>query len=151
TINDNMKFHADASYGQVKVPQVMGSPARTILLGPAMATGAVDQLYVPITNPYAAAFGAAHGITGASGFTPITYRLLAHGGNPYNANGDGYGMPDEVDNQVWRVSAGLNGTLGDWAGLASNVGYDFAVTYNQSIYYNTHPDQLGYRIQQALN
>lgn len=151
SINDNMEFHADVSYGQVSVPQVMGSPAQPIIRGPALATGLVDQFYVPITNPYAAAFAASNGITGASGFTPVTYRLLSHGGNPWIAGGDGYGVPDDIDNQVWRVSGGVNGTLGDWAGMARDVGYDFALTYNQSINSNTHPDTIGYRVQEALN
>ncbi len=151
TVTDNMEFHADVSYGQVSVPQVMGSPAQPIIRGPALATGLVDQFYVPITNPHAAAFAAANGVTGASGFTPITYRLLSHGGNPWLANGDGFGVPDDIDNQVWRVSGGVNGRLGEWAGVARDVGYDFALTYNHSISANTHPDTIGYRVQEALN
>jgi hypothetical protein len=115
-----------------------------------MASGAVFQLYVPITNPYAAAFAAAHGIAGVSGFTPVTYRLLGHGGNSALSS-DGFGVPDRVDNQVWRVSGGVKGRLGDWARFARDVNYDLAVTYNQAISYNTHPDTIGFRVQEALN
>jgi outer membrane receptor protein involved in Fe transport len=150
-ITPDMKFHAEASYGDVTLPQVMGSPAQPFANGPAMATGALYQIYVPITNPYAADFAARNGVVGASGFTPVTYRLMGHGGNPFYSNGDGQGVADRIENQVFRASAGLNGRLGDWAGPASDIGYDFAVTYNYARNYNTHADTIGYRLQQALN
>ncbi|USQ93917.1 TonB-dependent receptor domain-containing protein [Caulobacter sp. RL271] len=150
-ITDSMKFHMDASYGRVNLPQVMGSPAQPVSRGPALATGAVNQFYVPITNPFAADFAAAHGIVGAQGFTPITYRLFGHGGNPYYSGGDGFGVADKIDNKVWRVSAGLTGDLGDLAPFAKAVRYDFALTYNDAYNYNTHADTIGYRLQEALN
>ncbi|WP_269714908.1 TonB-dependent receptor domain-containing protein [Caulobacter sp. NIBR2454] len=150
-ITDSMKFHADVSYGRVTLPQVMGSPAQPVVRGPAMATGSVNQFYVPITNPHAAAFAAAHGVTGAQGFTPTTYRLLGHGGNPYYSGGEGFGVADRIDNKVWRVSGGVTGDLGDLAPFAKAVGYDFALTYNDAYNFNTHPDTIGYRVQEALN
>jgi outer membrane receptor protein involved in Fe transport len=150
-LSERMDFHADASYARVTSPQVFASPAQPMVRGPAMATGSTFQIYVPITNPYAADFAARNGIVGASGFTPVTYRLLGHGGNFAFGDGEGYGVPDRIDNEIWRLSAGVNGTLGDWAGIARDVGYDFAVTYNHSDAYNTHPDTIGYRLQQALN
>lgn len=149
-VTDHMTFHADASYGKVDVPEVFGSPAQPMARGPAMATGAVYQFYVPITNPYAAAFAADHGITGAQGFTPVTYRLLGHGGNSALSS-DGFGVPDHIQNEVWRVSAGLKGDLGDFAWLAKDVHYDLAVTYNHAMNANTHPDTIGFRVQEALN
>jgi outer membrane receptor protein involved in Fe transport len=148
SFDDNTHFHVEAAYGQVKTPHMFASPAQPVIKGPAMATGATFQFYVPIANPYAAAFAQRTGTTAASGFTPVTYRLLGHGGN--QAFG-GNGVPDTIDNQLWRVSASLDGKLGDWAGFAKDVGYDFAVTYNQAINYNTHPDTIGYRLQEALN
>jgi len=148
SFNNDTHFHVEAAYGQVKTPHMYASPAQPVLKGPAMATGATFQFYVPIANPYAAAFAQRSGTTAASGFTPVTYRLLGHGGNQaFGAQG----VPDEIDNQLWRVSASLDGELGDWAGFAKGVGYDFAVTYNQAINYNTHPDVIGYRLQEALN
>jgi iron complex outermembrane recepter protein len=150
-ITDSMKFHADASYGKVDLPQVMGSPAQPVSRGPALTTGAVNQFYVPISNPFAAEFATAHGIIGASGFTPITYRLFGHGGNPYYSGGDGFGVADKITNRVWRVSAGITGDLGDLAPFAKAVGYDFALTYNDAYNYNTHADTIGYRLQEALN
>ena len=148
SFDDNTNFHVEAAYGQVKTPHMYASPSQPVIKGPAMATGATFQFYVPITNPYAAAFAARTGTGAASGFTPVTYRVLGHGGN--TAFG-GQGVPDLVDNQLWRISASLDGQLGDWAGIAKDVNYDFAVTYNQSINLNTHPDIIGYRVQEALN
>jgi outer membrane receptor protein involved in Fe transport len=150
SVNDNMNFHVEASFGEVSIPQVMGSPSQPMIGGAALAVGSAHQFYVPITNPFAAEFAASKGIVGASGFTPASYRLLAHGGNYFMANGDGFGVADKIDNQVWRVSSGVNGALGDWAGIFKDVNYDLGLTYNQSISYNTHPDVIGYRFQEAL-
>ncbi len=152
TVNENMDFHFEASYGQVMSPQVFGSPAQPVIRGPAMSAGATNQFYIPTTNPHAAAFATRSGApVGTAGFTPTTYRAFAHGGNPVFGEGNGFGVPSKIDNQVWRVSGGINGTLGDWAGLAKDVGYDFAVTYNQSISYADAADVIGFRLQQALN
>lgn len=150
-VTDHMKFHADASYGKVDLPQVMGSPAQPVSRGPALTTGAVNQFYVPITNPFAAEFAAANGITGAQGFTPTTYRLFGHGGNPYYSGGDGFGVADKITNKVWRVSGGITGDFGDLAPFAKAVGYDFNLTYNDAYNFNTHADTIGYRLQEALN
>ncbi len=153
-VSDNMDFHFEASYGQVLSPEVYGSPAQPVIRGPAMATGATNQFYIPITNPHAAAFAARTGAPGAAqGFTPTTYRAFAHGGNPlWKARfGDGYGTPSKIDNQVWRISSGINGTLGDWAGAFSDVGYDFALTYNQAITYADAADVIGFRLQEAMS
>ena len=49
------------------------------------------------------------------------------------------------------MSAGIDGTLGDFFGRFSDIGYDVAVTYNSSRSTNTNPDYLGYRLQEALN
>jgi outer membrane receptor protein involved in Fe transport len=146
--NDNTRFHVEAAYGQVKTPHMYASPSQPVIRGPAMATGATFQFYVPISNPYAAAFAARTGTTAASGFTPVTYRVLGHGGNQTFG---GNGVPDRIDNQLWRISASLDGKLGDWAGFARDVGYDAALTYNQAISFNTHPDVIGYRFQEALS
>ena len=159
-INENMKFHVDASYGQVMSPQVFGSPAQPVIRGPGISTGATYQFYAPATNPYAAAFLdqqvslgqlSAAGRAATAGVSALTYRAFAHGGNPFLGEGNGYGVPSKIDNQVWRVSAGLNGTLGEWAGIGQDIGYDFAVTYNQSISYADSPDVIGYRLQDALS
>ncbi len=147
-INDDMNFHVEAAYGQVKTPHMYASPSQPIIRGSAMTTGATFQFYVPRTNPHAAAFGARTGTSAAAGYTPVTYRVFGHSGN---AAFGGQGVPDLIDNQLWRVSASLDGRLGDWAGIAKDVNYDFAVTYNQSILYATHPDIISSRFQEALS
>lgn len=166
-IDDHTSFHFDASYGQVITPKVFGSPAQPVTRGPARSAGLTYQFYVPRTNPYFMEFanrsGLATAITTLPGgvqvptlsltdsITPITYRAMAHGGNPYLGEGDGFGVPSKIDNQVWRVSAGLNGDLGEWAGPFMGIGYDFGVTYNHQALYQTNPDILGYRLQEAIN
>lgn len=165
-VNENMDFHFDVSYGQVKSPQVFGSPAQPVIRGPAVSTGATYQFYVPDTNPYFAEFAQRSGLAARTttvapgvtvptislvdGVAALTYRAFAHGGNPFLGEGNGFGVPSKIDNQIWRVSSGINGNLGDWAGPLSDVGYDFAVTYNQSISYADSPDMIGYRLQDAL-
>jgi outer membrane receptor protein involved in Fe transport len=151
-VMDNMDFHAEVSYGQVVSPQVFGSPAQPVIRGPAMATGATNQFYIPIANPHAAAFAARTGApAGTQGFTPTTYRAFAHGGNPLFGEGAGFGVPSRIDNQIFRISAGLSGTLGDWAGPFSTVGYDGAVTFNYATLYADAADIIGFRLQEALN
>jgi iron complex outermembrane recepter protein len=154
-VSDNMDLHVEASYGQVQSPQVFGSPAQPVIQGPALNTGATYQFYVPVTNPYAADFLANSSLTAlqkanTAGFTPVTYRAFAHGGNPFFGEGNGYGVPSKIDNQVWRVSADLTGTLGDSFGIFKGIGYDFATTYNQAISYSDAADILGFRLQEAL-
>ena len=149
SFNDNTNFHVEAAYGQVKTPHMYASPSQPVHQGP----GDGDRRDVPVLcadhQPLCRSFRArGRGRRAASGFTPVTYRVLGHGGN--QAFG-GKGVPDMIDNQLWRISASLDGQLGDWAGIAKDVGYDFAVTYNQSINVNTHPDIIGYRVQEALN
>jgi iron complex outermembrane receptor protein len=158
-VNENMDFHMDVSYGQVMSPQVFGSPAQPVIRGPARSSGATYQFYAPSTNPFVSQFldASVNGTTytagaraATQGVTPLTYRAFAHGGNPFFGEGNGFGVPSKIDNQIWRVSAGLNGNLGDWAGMLSDVGYDFALTYNQSIGYADSPDVIGHRLQEAL-
>ncbi len=88
-----------------------------------------------------------------SGFTiggaaSSLYRTFAFQGT--GAFGDDTSL-NEYDYQGFRVSGGLNGRLGDWAGMFSDISYDTALTYNQTITRLTAPDMLGHRIQQALN
>ncbi|HPM84188.1 MAG TPA: hypothetical protein PLF81_25970, partial [Candidatus Anammoximicrobium sp.] len=82
------------------------------------------QFYAPATNPYASAFLDQQQALGlisptaranTQGLSALTYRAFAHGGNPFLGEGNGFGVPSKVDNQIWRVSGGLKGTLGDWA------------------------------------
>ncbi|HEV7693619.1 MAG TPA: TonB-dependent receptor [Hyphomonadaceae bacterium] len=160
-INDNMDFHADMAFGEVQAPAVFGSPSQPgNVRGPGLAQGGTSQYYVPAAtnasyaaNPYVAQALADAGYVlpaGTQGFTMTSFRPFAHQGNPVLGEGEGFGTPSKIDNQIWRISTGLKGNLGDWAGAFSDIGYDFAATYNQSTLYNDTPDVLGYRLQQAL-
>jgi iron complex outermembrane recepter protein len=153
-ITDDMDFHLDAAYGQVRSATHV-SPSLPTSRGPAQAqTG--SELFIPRTNPYVAQFLADTGTTlapTASGFTiggaaSALYRTFAFQGT--SAFGDDTSL-NEYDYQGWRVSGGIDGRLGDWAGLFSDVNYDVGLTYNQTITRLTAPDMLGHRIQQALN
>ncbi|CAN5192544.1 TonB-dependent receptor [soil metagenome] len=150
-LTDRMKLHVEAAYGQVDSPQIFGSPAQPVITGPAMSTGAVNQFYVPVTNPFAAAFAASVGApVGTAGFTPTTYRSFAHGGNPFLGEGNGFGVPSKFQSQIFRLSADLKTDLGDW-GLLHGVRLDTALTYNNSNTYADSPDVIGFRLQEALN
>ncbi len=151
-VNDWLDAHVEVSYGQVDDPQIFGSPAQPVTKGPALATGATYQFYVPRTNPFAAAFAAANNVTpAAQGFTPVTYRALAHGGNLFLGEGHGFGVPSRYNSQVFRVSSELKGRFGDVGGLIRNAGYNMALTYNHGETYADSPDVLGFRLQEALN
>ena len=156
-ITDTMNFHGEVAYGQVDVPHQFNSPSLPTTRGPAPTTGATFQYEVPLTNPFAQAFADRTGWSGSPlfGFTDhfdiLLLRPFAHGGNAAMGRGEGNSNAASIDNQVWRVSAGINGTLGDSFGAFSDVGYDFAVTYNRSEFAYQDADYLGFRLQEALN
>ncbi|MEM5516277.1 TonB-dependent receptor [Henriciella sp. AS95] len=156
-VNEYMNFHVDAAYGQVKAPNQFASPSQPALRGPAPSTGATFQYRVPSSNPYVQEFADRTGFSAnpLSGFANyydiIIFRPFAHQGNPAMGDGEGNSANSEVDYQVWRVSAGIDGKLGDFAGPFQDVGYDFAVTYNEAQTYYQDPDYVGFRVQEALN
>lgn len=153
-VNENMNFHVDAAYGQVKAPTQFKSPSLPALRGPAPSTGATFQYRVPANNPYVDEFvqrtGFGLGFL-ASYYDMIIFRPFAHQGNVAQGRGEGNSDFSALDNQVWRVSAGVDGNLGDLFGPFKDIGYDFAVTYNASNTYYSDPDYLGFRFQDALN
>jgi hypothetical protein len=55
-ISDRSSFYARAAYSMVDTPYQYGSPSQPVIRGPAMASGATYQLYVPKTNPFVADF-----------------------------------------------------------------------------------------------
>lgn len=158
-ITDHMDFHIDAAFADVNSPKVFGSPAQPVVRGPAEAPTSTYQFYVPKTNPFVAEFAARTGFASnpayavTQGFTPVTYRAFAHGGNPYLGGGDGYGTPSRIDNQVWRISADLKGDFGDVFGdtLLGKINYDFSGTFNSQKAQADASDVLGFRLQEALN
>jgi outer membrane receptor protein involved in Fe transport len=162
-INDWMDFHADVNFGETQVPKVFGSPAQPGTRGPAVATGLASQYFVPTqtnavyaANPYAAEFfarNATGGVApaGTTGLSINSFRAFAHGGNLVMGQGDGFGTPSRVNNQAFRVTAGVTGELPDSFSFMEGIHYDVGVTYNDGSTLQTSPDILGFRMQQALN
>ncbi len=156
-INDNVEFHMDAAFGLVDVPEVYGSPSQPVVRGPARAAGLTQQYYVPRTNPGWDDFAARSGLDQSSlygliqGATPITYRPLAHGGNPVLGGGGTFGVPSRINNSVWRVSSGLTGDLAAVSDFLEGISFDIAATYNQSNSEGDAADVLTYRLQEALS
>jgi len=159
SFSDNMDFHVEAAYGQLKA-ETVSSPSYPVTRGPARATGATNQFYIPRANPFVQEFVNRSGFAAnplwtsgaAHGFTAFTYRPFGFGGNDYYYSEYGvHGTPNEIDNQVWRISAAVDGTLGEAFGMMRDVNYDIALTHNQAINYISEPDVLGFRLQQALN
>ncbi|MBI1340879.1 TonB-dependent receptor plug domain-containing protein [bacterium] len=157
TISDNIDFHLDASYGEVSVPQVFGSPSQPVVRGPARAEGLTYQFYVPRTNPGFQDFAVRSGLAAnpafanVGGVMPITFRPLAHGGNPVLGEGNGFGVPSRINNQSWRVMSSLSGNLGDVSEMLGGVNFDVSATFNQQNFEGDAPDIIGYRFQDALN
>jgi iron complex outermembrane recepter protein len=150
-LTDTIDAHFEVAYSHVSSPQIYGSPAQPVITGPALTTGATYQFYVPVTNPYAAAFKVSSGAPASTqGFTPVTYRAFAHGGNPFMGDGNGWGVPSKFYSDTFRVAGSLQGELGDFAFL-KGVNYDVGLTYNNSNVYADSPDVLGFRLQEALN
>lgn len=150
-ITDSTDFHLTALWARNYSPHQYGSPSQPVIRGPARATGATHQLYIPATNPHALAFAQRTGwatnplFAGTAGYTPITYRAFAHGGNDTFAFGDNHSTPNENETKYWHVTGGFNGDLGE------AFGFDVAATFNQSVANNTAPDIIGFRLQEALN
>lgn len=153
-LDDDTKFYMRAAFARSDSPHQYGSPSQPVIRGPARANGATYQLYIPMANPYVAEFASRSGwdqnpYYGATqGFTPITYRAFAHGGNDTFAEGDSHSTPNKNAINYWHLSTGLTGTL-DFT--ENGIGYDMALTYNQSHSVNTAPDIVGSRLQDALN
>jgi iron complex outermembrane recepter protein len=145
-ISDSADFHLRALFARNYSPHQYGSPSQPVIRGPALATGATYQLYVPATNPYVAHLRANSGFTGpAAGFTPVTYRAFAHGGIDTFASDGNHSTPNTNETKYWHINAGVSGEIG------SAVSYDIAGTFNQFVAVNSQPDILGYRLQEALN
>jgi len=156
-ITDNMDFHGEVLWGKVSTPQIFGSPSQPVVRGPAQTQGLSQQFYVPRTNPYFAEFASRSGLAANPGFanvsgvTAISYRALAHGGNPVLGNGNGFGVPSRIDSVNFRAMGEFKGNLGDWAGAFKDVNYTFATTFNQLQGEGDAADIIGYRLQDAIN
>ncbi len=150
-MSDNLEFYARAAYGRVHTPEAYGSPSQPVVRGPAQTSGLTYQLYVPTTNPFVQEFAQRTGWANnplfglTQGFTPITYRAFAHGGNDTWAGPGLHSTPNENESRNWHISTGFTGEL------SNDISWDLAFTYNQSDIRSSAPDIMGARVQQALN
>lgn len=149
-VTDSMDFYVRAAFARNYSPHQYGSPSQPVIRGAAQATGATYQLYVPTANPYVADFAERTGWADSSlagfaqGFTPITYRAFAHGGNDTFAEGDSHSTPNVNDTRYWHVTTGFTGEFDN------EITYDVGLTYNQFNSYNSSPDIAAYRLQEAV-
>jgi len=149
-VSDSLEFYARTSWSRVHTPEAYGSPSQPVVRGPAQTSGLTYQLYVPANNPYVAEFAQRSGWANnplfglTQGYTPITYRAFAHGGNETFAQDGLHSTPNSHDYRYWHVSTGFTGELNN------GIGWDFAVTYNQVDLRNSAPDIMGARMQEAL-
>lgn len=152
-ISDNMQFYLRGAFARNFSPHQFGSPSQPVIRGPARANGATYQIYVPKTNPFVADFANRTGFASSAayaateGFTPVTYRAFAHGGNDVFASGGSHSTPNENVTNYWHVSTGFNGTF---EFRETPIAYDMALTYNQSFSRNNAPDIIGANLQQAV-
>ncbi|MEX2327795.1 MAG: TonB-dependent receptor, partial [Pseudomonadales bacterium] len=151
-ISDNDNFHMQLAWARVHTPHATGSPAQPVIRGPATNQGATYQFFVPMGNPYVDEFVTRTGFAASpffgitSGFTPITYRAFAHGGNSTLGVNGNFGAPSEIDNRYMHFSTGVDGLVFD-----TEISYDVAFTFNHQSEYNDFPDVIGSRLQEALN
>jgi outer membrane receptor protein involved in Fe transport len=145
-LSDSLDLNIQALFAQNDSPHQYGSPSQPVIRGPALATGATFQLYVPAVNPFVADLRANSGFTGAAGgFTPVTYRAFAHGGNDTFAEGDNHSTPNDNSTKYWHVATTLSGAINEY------VNFEVGGMFNQFVSKNTAPDILGFRLQNALN
>ena len=150
-MSDTLEFYARAAYGRVYTPEAYGSPSQPVVRGPAQTSGLTYQLYVPSTNPFVQEFAQRTGWANnplfglTRGYTPITYRAFAHGGNDTWAGPGLHSTPNENESRNWHISTGFTGEL------SNDISWDLAFTYNQSDIRSSAPDIMGARVQQALN
>jgi len=127
-MSDNLEFYARAAYGRVHTPEAYGSPSQPVVRGPAQTSGLTYQLYVPTTNPFVQEFAqrtgwASNPLFGLTrGFTPITYRAFAHGGNDTWAGPGLHSTPNENESRNWHISTGFTGEL------SNDISWDLAFT-----------------------
>lgn len=160
-ISDSSEFTMRALWARNYSPHQYGSPSQPVIRGPAINTGAGFQLYVPAVNPYAQEFAQRSGwadqlinVPGVGlvpamaltrGFTPVTYRAFAHGGNDTLAFDDNHSVPNSNETKYWHITASIAGDISD------SINYNVGATYNQFRSVNSQPDILGFRLQEALN
>lgn len=154
-LSDNVDFDVVGVYGQI-VGTIKGAGGNAMVRGPGRSIGSVNQLYVPRENPGFMDFATRSGLINSpnfasvAGVSPQSYRIYGHSGSPF-----WWGKDDSInifnDTQTFHVSSGLRGTLGDFSDTLKDIGFDFAVTYNQQIAAGGSWDIVGWKLDEALN
>ncbi|WOX07041.1 TonB-dependent receptor plug domain-containing protein [Microbulbifer pacificus] len=145
--SDTTRFHFETLYSSNDTPALRSSPSYPPLQGP-FGPGSVGVFSTPISNP-----GAVTALEQA-GYTPqqiadtslvgLTFwRPFALSGNP-NDGGAG-GAASQREYELLRISAGLDGDIGD------DFHWQFSTTYVQDNAFARTPDILINRLQSALN
>ncbi|HEY8572471.1 TonB-dependent receptor domain-containing protein [Phenylobacterium sp.] len=144
-LNDSTRFHAEALYSFSEQPEMRSSPGYPPLSGPA-GPGSVGVFSAPISNPGAltalqqAGLSAAQ-IAATQRVSLLLWRPFATGGGPI----DGMGATSKNSYTLFRVSAGVEGTL--W----EDINWSVAGTYSRSTTHFEIQDVLIDRLQRALN
>jgi iron complex outermembrane recepter protein len=166
-ITESTSFHIEGMFANTKVPHWTTSPSYAVLQGPVPGS---SIYFVPASNPGVQAFIQQHptvtaltpaalqafgfppsfadqsteelvGLLGGVVLTAPAFRPYALGGNPIFGFG---GATQEREYNSFRVSAGLNGDLGD------NLAWDVAVTYMEEEGRREARDTVAQRLQLAL-
>lgn len=149
-IGEKTQLHLEALYAVHDAPEENSSPSYAPTQGPAPLNRNISppsytiplsnpglRAILPLIDPAIAAAARARGAVTASG---LQWRPLGSGGNPLT----GEGKKDERLFDGYRVSASLNGDLGE------DVGWDVGLTFSDNTREANTPDMLAFRLQSAL-
>lgn len=146
-VGDASKFHVEALYSQISLPDYRGSSSYPQTSGP-NGPGSANVFSVPASNPGFATFltqtGNAALIGTAQSALATLWRPLGNGGNP--TTGGRGGQSQSRKYEEFRVSGGFKGQT-----PVAGIGYDVAATYIREKSDSQNSDILIDRLQRALN
>jgi len=146
-VGEGSKFHAEALYAQISLPDYRGSSSYPQTSGP-NGPGSANVFSVPASNPGFNTFltqtGNAALIGRAQSALATFWRPLGNGGNP--TTGGRGGQSQSRKYEEFRISADLKGKTGFYG-----VGYEVGVTYIREKTDSETSDMLIDRLQRALN
>lgn len=145
-ISDNTRAHFETLYASNETPALRSSPSYPPLQGPA-GPGSVGVFSAPIYNPGSVtaleqAGYTADQIANTSLIGLTFWRPFALSGNP--TDGGAGGAVSQREYEIFRVSAGLEGDIGE------DFHWQFNTTYVQDNAFARTPDILIDRVQNAL-
>jgi iron complex outermembrane receptor protein len=154
-MSDTLRFTASLAYGKSNADDISAVAAYNANTGPLPATGGFSQFRVPRANPGFATFLAQN----ASQINPAALGLIAYAdqvssifwgpnGSPAWDPGEGTTPTTQLEN--WNAAAVFDGEFGEFGGEWLDT-WKASLTYNLATSDTTQGDNVGYRIQQALN